>query len=371
MRYLAIASAAALLAMPVQATTITDPFSSFWVLGDSLSDNQNAVAMALTINAQQDTPIVFPPASPLQQPGVASDGFTWAKRFNDAFAAAGKATANLSFADARATENGVSVPDLAAQIDAESFFDTSFSFNLNPAAPEETTTIAGTAPKYIDGQGGLLDRKGDWGSDPLVTVFIGGNDFLDTSLAIATGGVSPEVGLASVVANTFASVSSNINGLVDEGVNDFLIMNLPNFAAVPQFDGAGAALGIGLSNAAMQYNNLLELYIEGLQAAGVNVSYVDFFSALSDTDRLAAAGITDFEDACLFSVDPSTADCTGFLYFDNLHPTGAAHGVLADLAAEAISDTYGLQPIPLPAPALMLLTALGGTLLMRRRKTAT
>ncbi len=367
MRFLAMVGATALLATPVSASTITDLFSSFWVLGDSLSDNRNATAMALTINAQQTPPVSFPPASPLQQPGVASDGFTWAKEFNDAFAAEGKPTANLSFGTARATEDGISAPDLGAQIDETVPFSTSFSFNLNPTDPDDVTTITGSAPKYIDGQGGLRDRRDDWGSNPLVSVFIGGNDFLDTAELIADGTVSPEAGLAAVVATTFASVTRNINDLIDDGVNDFLIMNLPDFARIPQFDGAAGILGAGLSEAAAQYNSLLELYIAGLRAGGVNVSYVDFFNSLSDTERLADAGITNVEDACVFSVNPATGDCSTFLYFDTIHPTAAAHGVIADLATEAISDTYGLQPIPLPAPALMLITALGGLMIARRR----
>ncbi len=368
MRYLALIGATVMMTTPVQATTIPDFFSSFWVLGDSLSDNQNTAVMVGTINAQEGNQVTFPPASPLQQPGVASDGFTWAKELNDEFSAAGKANANLSFGSARASENGDGPPDLGAQIAPAQTFTTSFSFNLNPLNPAETTTISGTAPKYGDGQGGLLDRKDQWGANPLVTVFIGGNDFLDAAGAIATGLGTPEDILPTVVANTFASVTSNIATLVDEGVSDFMVMNLPDFSLIPQFNGEGAALGAAVSAAAASYNNLLEQYLNGLRAAGLSISEVDIFAGLSDRENLSNYGITNFDDACVFNVDPASQDCSGYLYFDNIHPTSQGHAAVTDLARAALNETYGLQPIPLPAPALMLITALGGTLLLRRRR---
>lgn len=87
MRHLVLTGAIALLAAPAQATTIPELFSSFWVVGDSLSDNRNTATMVQNLVLQQPDPsaVPLPPASPLQQPGVASDGFTWARAFTEAF----------------------------------------------------------------------------------------------------------------------------------------------------------------------------------------------------------------------------------------------------------------------------------------------
>ncbi len=368
MRYLALVGATALMTTPVHAMTIPELFSSFWVVGDSLSDNRNTAIMVGALNAQQADPIDFPPGSPLQQPGVSSDGFTWAKQFTDAFTAAGKANANLSFGAARASDNGNGPPDLAAQIAQDRTFTTTFDFTFDPTNPSDDRSISGTVPKYIDGQGGLLDRKEGWGDNPLVTVYIGGNDFLDTAAAIAGGLGAPEDLLQTVVERTLVSVTQSINQLVTEGVSDFMVFNLPNFAVIPQFNGDGALLGGALAGAAAQYNSLLESYLDGLRDGGINVTNVDIYSALTDKNRLAAAGITNVDDACVFTVDPEAQDCSGFLYFDNIHPTHQGHGIVADIAREALRETYGIQPVPLPAPVVLLMTALGGTLVMRRRR---
>ncbi|MEM9577555.1 MAG: SGNH/GDSL hydrolase family protein [Pseudomonadota bacterium] len=368
MRYLALVGATALMTTSAQASTIPELFSSFWVLGDSLSDNGNTATMVGTLNAQQSDPIDFPPGSPLQQPGVSSDGFTWARTFTDAFSAAGKANANLSFGAARASDNGNGPPDLAEQIARDRSFTTTFDFTFDPTTPDDDQSISGTVPKYLDGRGGLLDRKGDWGDNPLVTVFIGGNDFLDTAAAIAGGLGTPEDLLPMVVERTLLSMTQNINELVAEGVSDFMVFNLPNFAVIPQFNGDGALLGGALAGVATQYNSLLDTYLDGLRAGGINVTSVDIFSALTDKGLLSAAGIKNADDACVSSVNPATQNCRGFLYFDNIHPTKQGHGIVADIAQNALRETYNLQPIPLPAPALLLVTALGGTFVLRRRR---
>lgn len=361
MKYLALIGALAATAVPVHASTLTDRFSSFWVLGDSLSDNQNTARMVGALNAQATVPIPFPPGSPLQQPGVSSDGFTWAREFTEAFAAAGRPTANLSFGAARASNNGSGPPDLADQISASADFTTNFTF-----APG--VSLEGTVSKYPDGAGGLMDRQDEWGDDALVTVFIGGNDFLDAASAIGSGPAAFEAALGDAILGTFDAVTENIDALEEAGINDFLVMNLPDFSVIPQFNGPGAPIGNAVSGAARLYNTLLEDYLSTLRRRDVNVTSVDIFSALTDADRIDRFGLTEVDNACVSVVNPVTGNCDGFLFFDNIHPTAQGHRLVADLAVERLSDTYTLQPVPLPAPILMLITALGGTLLMRRRK---
>ncbi|MEM1074528.1 MAG: SGNH/GDSL hydrolase family protein [Pseudomonadota bacterium] len=344
MKKLSVLGFVATLAAPVQAASITDPFTSFWVLGDSLSDNGNAAAMFEAVAG-------FPaPAGPLQQPGVSSDGFTWVEDFNDAFDEAGKANANLSFGGALARDDGTSVPDLAAQIDAGTEFEATFNIGI---------PVTQTVDKYPDGQGGLMAREPQWGDTPLVTVFIGGNDYLAAANAAFAGDFSL---LPTLVQDTLGVVQTQIDALVNAGVNDFVVMTLPDFEQIPLFNGPGAGLGAQLGGSAALYNEQLQSYLAGLSA---NVTVVDVFSALSDDDLLAPLNLIDTENAC---VAAGVSDCSGYLYYDNIHPTKKGHDLIAKLTREGLRETYELQPVPLPAPALMLITAITGLTLVRRRR---
>lgn len=363
MKHFALLGLVALAATPVQATTITDHFTSFYVLGDSLSDNKNTAVMVGNLIAQQPDPasIDLVPSPPQQQPGVSSNGFTWAKEFTDAFAAAGKDTANLSFGAARAKDDGGGPPDLLAQISADASFTTTF---VLPTVSSGPVPISGTAPKYADGKGGLLDPLRPKGSNALVAVFIGGNDFLDAAVDLTFGAVSQQ----TLVDDTLGAVKTAIDGLIVEGIDDFVVMNLPNFAVIPQFAGSAQPFGLNLAAAAVQYNSALDTYLDSLSGIA-RITTVDVFSALTDTSLLASAGITDTSTTCVSVTTDTSRDCTGLLYFDTIHPTAAGHGLIADLTRNRIAQEYA-QPVPLPAPALMLLTALGGMLVVRRRKAA-
>ena len=371
---------AAFSATPSHATPLTDIFDSFFVLGDSLSDNGNTATLVGRIAAQPDNApqVNFRPPAFAQQPGVSSDGPTWAAGFVSDFEAAGKTAENLSFGSAWASDNGVGPPDLADQIAAADSFDTTFSFY--PGALD-AFKISGIAPKYPDGGGGLKSRLSDPDERELITVFTGGNDFLGAAFEIATRPEDSQEILSNTVLNTFTSVTQNVEDLfISQGVNDFVIMNVPDFAVIPRFndptDPLAFALGLGLSDAAQSYNALLfgtettPGYVDSLRLRGASVTEVDIFSLLSDPAAIASAGENiDAMNACtVVAQTQSLADCSNFLFWDEIHPTMVGHSLIAQATRESLGQTYGLQPVPLPAPALMLLTALGGLAVFRRRR---
>lgn len=112
------AALAAFVALPAAATTIHEPYSSFWVLGDSLSDNGSTDPVG----------------------SVSTNDTVWNDGIIDEFDRAGKTTVNLAYGGATAT--GSSPIDLAQQVQ---------DFALSP------------------------EEKG---TRPLVSVWFGGNDLL-------------------------------------------------------------------------------------------------------------------------------------------------------------------------------------------------
>jgi len=84
--------------------TAWDDYSSFWVLGDSLSDTGNVAAA---------TGGAIP--GPDYYENRFSNGPIWADYFLDRFIAAGKPAASIAFGGATAATNGDLIPDIGAQ----------------------------------------------------------------------------------------------------------------------------------------------------------------------------------------------------------------------------------------------------------------
>lgn len=119
------------------ATSLTDRFSSFWGLGDSLSDPGNL------FEATQAPPGGPIPASPPYFDGRFSNEPVWAESLTGEFEDAGQAAGNFALGGAQAAVNADAVPDLPAQ----------------------SALFAGVSAAAF-------------GANPLVALWFGGNDLL-------------------------------------------------------------------------------------------------------------------------------------------------------------------------------------------------
>ena len=304
--------------LAAQASTFSSPYTSFWALGDSLTDNGNLAFFA---------PVIFP--SPPYFEGRVSSGPTYAEYLAADFEAQGKPNANLAFAGAQAVTNTDDVPDLFAQVFAP--------FAL-----------------YPDGQAGLVSRAAQFGERPLVSLFFGSNDVLSAFSA----GEDP-INAASAAAAELLFV---VNQLAGFGISDFLILGLPDFALIPRLNGAPEPVRALASAAALTFDSAVTTGI-GALPAHVAVTQIDIFSALrnivGDPDVL---GLTNVTDSCL-GVISVCANPASFAFFDDIHPSGTVHLALANATRAAFA------PIPLPAAGWGLLVALAslGALGYRRR----
>ncbi len=156
-------------AQAVTTQSYTDRYTSFWVLGDSLSDPGNIF---------EATGGAIPPSPPYFE-GRFSNGPVWADYLTDTFEAHGKPTGNFAHGGATAVTDADQIPDLDAQL----------------------TLLAGASTFY--------------GERPLAALWFGGNDIL--------GAADPFAASDAAV----AKVSGTAQALLGAGFEDVLVFDLP------------------------------------------------------------------------------------------------------------------------------------------------
>ena len=339
-KYLAAAGIVAMMAMPVQATSITDRFSAFYVFGDSLSDDGKFTQL---------------PATPPSVGGRFSNGEVWAEHVARTFDEAGRDTGNLAVGGATATDLATLTPisTFNGQIDA--FLGSIFGNVGLPTKLAPAPTFAENAPAP--------------GDNPLIAVWLGAND-LFASFADADVDAA-----AQAVADGITRLATSGLGNFD----DFLVLNLPDLGATPAYTTLLALTGstpeeIGAASQAatdatdrfnLQLKTNLELLEDNL---GLNI--IDF-----DTNALVNKVIenpADFPFAsvtqpCTVSlneeVNPfvcSEAEADALLFTDAVHPNRIAHQIVANEIQAVVAA------VPLPATFWLVLLGLGGLVTMRR-----
>lgn len=337
MKHLMIAAAAlatAPLALDAAPLDYTDPFSSYIAFGDSLTDDGKAGTLA-------------PPSFG----GRFSNGITYAEHIAADFAANGKASANFAIGGATAElDNETPYPD-AASAAIGTFTGQIGTFNFL-----EKTTALGAA----------------LGDNPLISVLFGANDLFQD---LTEGTMPGDIGKAA--ANAVQAGIRALNAL-DAKFDDFVVINLPDLSTVPnfanplfpRFSEAGEAKTESLAFNAQLATNMQDLRDQD----GLNIVEVDMAGFLAGI--LAAPGSLNVDIPCTTTllaldlanncavtptgIDISLAD--NFLFVDPVHPNRIAQAAFADQVRVAL--------VPLPAGLTLMLTMMGGLLLLRRRAQA-
>lgn len=348
MRRLLLTIAVVAAPLTAQASVVTDAFTSFWALGDSLTDDGNLPLGVFAASHPGDPILAVPGQAAYYAPGDAprfSNGPTFAEYVAAAFETAGRPTGNLAHGGAEAAEPALSgdpSPGLAAQ----------------------AALLSGEASRF--------------GARPLVSILAGANDIF-AGLAggdPVTGALSAAVGAADAVAETASLLGS-------QGVGDLLIGNLPDLGATPAIALFQPRARFLASAATSVFNARLASRVADLRGEGLNVVELDIFSGLNGVMADPAAfGFGDTTLPCLFP-GPAVAgafgqppvcsegDALSRLFFDAVHPNIRAHEQIGRIALDRIQAD--LAPIPLAASLPLLLTGLGALTVLRpvlRRKRA-
>ncbi|MBF9036290.1 hypothetical protein HKCCE2091_18760 [Rhodobacterales bacterium HKCCE2091] len=174
-------------------------------------------------------------------------------------------------------------------------------------------------------------------------VWFGGNDLLNLS-------DPAEIQLA------LSEIASGVGELAAGfGITRFVLPGLPDLGLVP----ASAGIEAQASAASQAFNGGLQQVVAMLRAQGLSVAYADIASAYSDA--LADDAAFPFDSGTCLS---GAISCDGYLFWDAVHPTEAAHARIAAVIAAEISA------IPLPAGGWLLAAGLGLLAARRRRPVA-
>ncbi|KAF1711331.1 autotransporter domain-containing esterase [Pseudoxanthomonas kalamensis DSM 18571] len=212
-------------------------------------------------------------------------------------------------------------------------------------AGEDRSSDFGPVPSLLTQTGNYLAANGG-SADPnaLYTVWGGANDLF----AVAAGAPAEATIGAAITAQLGA-----IATLQGAGAQYVLVPNIPDLGKTPQFLAQGAAGVAAGTQLAATYNQAL---YSSLGAAGLRVIPLDTFSFIGEI--AAAPGTYGFANvtgtACniessltcspLNYVDPSAAETYAFA--DGVHPSTAAHRLLAQYAVSVIEGPRLISILP-------------------------
>ncbi len=139
------------------------------------------------------------------------------------------------------------------------------------------------------------------------------------------------------------------------GASTILVPNLPDLALTPFARMVGVETQASLFST--RFNATLAQLLTGLDAAlPADIIQFDTFALFNDiVSNPAASGFSNATDGCLLTQACSNPD--DYIFWDDFHPTAAAHARIAGAFAQAV---------PEPGSLLLLATAL--VLLARRRR---
>ncbi len=277
---LPLAIAACLLPVRVSAQAI----EGFTVFGDSLSDNGNAF---------RATNGLIPPSPP--------------------------------YFNGRATNGPVWIEDLAASLNLTT---TTANFAFLGATSGTTNTTVPFLPGVTTEVNSFLQNSPRLSPDRAFVIWAGANDYLG-------GGITnPAVPVGNI--------SSILQRLTAAGAEKLVVVNLPDLGKTP----GGAANPIqsaGLTQLSAAHNQGLRASLQALAQSqpNVNIIPIDVASLFNEvTNDPARFGFTNVTQPCILT----GANCDQFLFWDQLHPTAAAHRIISEYALDILTAPQTIVP---------------------------
>jgi phospholipase/lecithinase/hemolysin len=312
-------------------------FTTIYAFGDSLSDVGNVYATTALLPGGPY------PISPPYDTGRFSNGPNWV----DDLAA------------------DLSLPAMTASVNGGN------DFAVGGAQTGPTPVNSGS-PIDLDAQVGLFTalhflQGSSSNSGALYTLDIGANDIMN---ALGKYTPSDAMDLAAFLNQAASNTVKAVDDLVKDGAKDLVYYEVPDLSVVPAFEKYGSEAG----TLAKDFNEDVLAGIAPLESQGLTVFDVPIFNAL---DQIVAGRTKyDFKNVttpCISgNFDTAGTACDNpnqYLFWDQEHPTAAAHALTADLAFDVIEGLPLAVGAPEPSTWALMLTGLAGLGLLSRRSS--
>jgi phospholipase/lecithinase/hemolysin len=274
------------------------------------------------------------------------------------FASSGGTVPALPYVDGRFSNGKVAVEYLAEglQLNALQFHDYAIGgaeTGTGGSAGEGTGLTA-----QVNAFTAPVGTQADPGA--LYVVWAGANDLLHASFRDL---LNPAKAQALIDAST-TNLKNAVQSLYDDGARNFLLPTLPNLGLTPKMRDLGLLGILGAARVAKSFNEtLLDVYGDlSSSLDSEHFTYFDAFSATNSAVVTIAGQGGNVRDSCI-AQNPNDLhpDCTGFMFFDDIHPTTATHQMLG---------SQMLSAVPEPSSWLMMVAGVAGLLTALRRPRA-
>lgn len=333
---LALAAIVLTTATPAAAQTAqtAQPYSNLFVFGDSLVDSGNAQAGRAAAGGDDPAP--------------AAQGY-FEGRFSNGYNFADYLSFSVEGGPARASAFG--------------------GRNFSVGGAQAAEVVGDASPSFVE-QIGLFDASGKaFDSSSLVLITLGGNDVRGELAKLGTiAGYTPTLSPA------VTALTDGLTSLYARGARNFIVTGLPDIGQIPAVALLGSsALSTAGTQLSFGLNQLVGQTVGGLATqTGANFQFFDLFSYQQTIyANPAAYGLPtslNTRDACLRVAGAAPA-CTGYVYFDTIHPTTQVHRAIAT----GLTGQLGLGAVPEPVTWAMMIVGIGmtgGALRHRRRRVA-